>query len=318
MGQILAIVSSKGGVGKTTTAVNLAAAFASLDFSTLLVEADPQCGLGACFGYDRFDLPRGLAEVIAGRSRLEETTFETTVGGLHIVSSNVWSQEEEAAYLGAIEKDPGALRHAVRSLNGGYDYIILDAPPMLGPITMAVLSAADRYIIPASTEPNAIRSLSRLIEAADGLRARCNPGLQFDGVALTMFDGRTRMSAAIADQVRALYPERVFASFIPRSVRLAEVPASGRPLVVSSPASRGAQAYAALAEEILSRHARERVSERADREPAVADTTPDAPPAEGEWDDRFVDLETFLEMESGEQSKAAVADEDNWEEIWER
>jgi chromosome partitioning protein len=283
MGQILAIVSSKGGVGKTTTAVNLAAAFASLDFPTLLVEADPQCSLVTNFGFDRFDIPKGLFDVARGEARLEETTFETPVPSLHVVSSNIWSQEEELAYLKALEQDPLVLRRAAEFLKAGYDYIVIDAPPMLGPITIAVLAAADRFIVPVQAEPHAVRSLQRLMGAANKVRNDHNPDLTFDGVALTMVDSRTRMSTEIAATIRTAWPNQVFSSTIPRSVRLAEVPATGRPVAVSAPSSRGGRGYAMLAEEILLIHARERVIEKSQVFEGVDETVlNDAPPTEEE------------------------------------
>ncbi|HEX7878853.1 MAG TPA: ParA family protein [Candidatus Eisenbacteria bacterium] len=372
MGQILAIVSSKGGVGKTTTAVNLAAAFASLDFPTLLIEADPQCGLVANFGYDRFDIPRGLADVARGECRIQDTTFETPVPGLHVVSSNVWSQEEEALYLGALERDPLVLRRAFAELAEGYDYLMIDAPPMLGPITLAILAAADRFLVPVQAEPQSVRALARLMETSVAVRDRFNPKLRFDGIALTMVDGRTRMSQQLEDSVRREWPDQVFRATVPRSIRLAEVHPSGRPLVLAAPASRGARAYAGLAEEILMAHARERAMARAmegvtaDDEsvdpmdpvarvddgastnrmadflaalsgnggrPANGSSRDEAPraaahadsseltaalalPAEEEWDERFVDLETYLEIESGGSARTAVADDDWDEDDW--
>lgn len=383
MGQILAIVSSKGGVGKTTTALNLAAAFASHNFPTLLVEADPQCGLVANFGFDRFDIPHGLFDAVRGTVKLEDHTYETPVDGLHVVSSNVWSQEEEAGYVGAVSRDPLVLRTALAELRDAYDYVIIDAPPMLGPVTVAILAAADRFIVPVQTEPQSVRILGRLVETAGRIRERMNPGLRLDGIALTMVDERTRMAQSLVEQVRNDWPDQVFRNTIPRSVRLAEVPASGRPIVVSSPSSRGGRAYAALAGEILVQHARERalagavdeeeepavpangtngsngvdevdgldgpeaLDRREGREPSDAvgrserseahnghglatgaatelpDLTSLGLPAEDEWDERFVDLETYLEMESGGGPKTAVADDwdeggdDHWD-SWDR
>lgn len=263
MGQILAIVSSKGGVGKTTTAVNLASAFAALDFPTLLVEADPQCGIVANFGFDRFDIPRGLAEVARRQATAAEVTFETAVSGLHLVSSNIWSQAEEAEYLEALTRDPLVLREMLSPMAEAYDYVVIDAPPMLGPITVAVLAAAHRFIVPLQTEPQAFRALGRLVETATQVRERHNPGLIFDGIALTMVDSRTRLSLGVIEQVQQEFPDLSFNHSIPRSVRLSEMALSGRPLVVAAPSSRGGQAYAALAEEILLKHARERMFERA-------------------------------------------------------
>lgn len=360
MGQILAIVSSKGGVGKTTTALNLAAAFASLNFPTLLVEADPQCGLVANFGFDRFDIPHGLYDVVRGAAKLEDHTYETPVDGLHVVSSNVWSQEEEAGYVAAITRDPLALRTALAGVRDAYDYVVIDAPPMLGPVTVALLAAADRFLVPVQTEPQSVRILGRLIETAGKIRERLNPRLRLDGIALTMVDERTRMAQALVEKVRGEWPDQVFRNTIPRSVRLAELPSSGRPLVVAAPSSRGGRAYAALAEEILIQHARERAMAQAladdDEAPAAVADAPErraerveSPgraeshggpglatgaatefpdltslglPVEDEWDERFVDLETYLEMESGGGPKTAVADDwdegdDSWD-AWER
>lgn len=263
MGQILAIVSSKGGVGKTTTAVNLAAAFASLDFPTLLVEADPQCGIVANFGFDRFDIPRGLAEVARRKAMAADVTFETAVPGLHLVSSNIWSQAEEAEYLEALTRDPLVFREMLAPMAEAYDYVVIDAPPMLGPITVAVLAAADRFIVPLQTEPQAFRALGRLVETATQVRDRLNPGLRFDGIALTMVDSRTRLSISIIEQVQNEYPDLAFGNSIPRSVRLSEMALAGRPLVVAAPSSRGGRAYTALAEEVLLKHARERMYDRA-------------------------------------------------------
>ncbi len=348
MGQILAIVSSKGGVGKTTTSVNLAASFASLNFPTLLVEADPQCGLVSSFGFDRFEIPLGLSDVARGDARLEDTTYETPVPGLHLVSSNVWTRDEEASYLASYERNPLVLRQSMAALKNSYDYIIIDAPPMLGPITMAVLAAADRFIVPVQTEPHSARTLPRLLDAAASVRTRFNPRLRFDGVALTMFDSRTRMSESVAEEIRGDHPDRTFASVIPRSVRLAEIPASGRPLVVAAPASRGARAYSALAEEILLAHARERILDTdgddearldagapgevvgalitgaTDRMKSTGATTGRGAENEDtsgsdqdEWDDRFVDIDTYLKMESNGHGRARKLPDDEWNDEWE-
>jgi len=260
MGMSLAVVSQKGGVGKTTLAANLAAAFADLKFRTLLVEVDPQGSLARCFGLDRFDLHHGVFGCLTSGAASQDSVEREIRENLDLMPANVWSHEEESALTAAMEKDPLGLRALVRSLASDYDYVILDGPPALGPLTRAALAAADRYIVPVQAEAMNTVLLSRLDHLAGDVRTSHNPDLILEGYVITMADLRTRHAATVVESLSAEHPGELFRTIIPRSIRVAEETVRGRP-TVAGPQSRARQALQELAEEILSRHSRQRVSE---------------------------------------------------------
>ena len=281
MGICLALVSQKGGVGKTTLSANLAAAFADLRFRTLLVEVDPQGSLIQCFGLDRFDLHEGLFGCVTSESPPRSGVETKLADNLDLLPANVWSHEEEGLYLERLSERPGLLRDLLGSALTRYDYLVLDCPPALGPLTRAALAAADRYLVPIQAESMNLSNLSRLERLAGEVRTDLNPELVREGYVVTMADTRTRHANTIIEKLSREFPRDLLQTIIPRSIRIAEDVSRGRP-TVNAGKSRAGAAFQSLAEEILSRHSRERAGREAEENPRV--------PADDEADwDRVLD-----------------------------
>lgn len=272
MGMTLAIVSQKGGVGKTTLAANLAAAFADLNFRTLLIEVDPQGGLIRNYGIDRYDLHHGLFGCVTARTPASEAVAANVLEQLDLIPSNVWSHEEEARYLTTVSAEPTAIRAVVRELADDYDYVVLDGPPALGPLTRAAMIAADRYLVPVQAEAVNLSTIARLEQLASDVRAHQNPELRLEGYVVTMADLRTRHAGDVIQKLSADYPRDLLQTIVPRSIRVADEAVRGRPTVRSAPSSRVGKALQSLAEEILSRHSRERAADRAELLPDAQET----------------------------------------------
>ncbi len=267
MGMSVALVSQKGGVGKTTLAANLAAAFADLNFRTLLVEIDPQGSLIQCFGIDRFDLHYGLYGCISDEKPVEDAVETGLMENLDLLPANVWSHEEESHFVDILQQSPGRLRDLLDPLRDRYDYFVLDCPPALGPLTRAALTAADRYLVPVQAEILNLATLGRLEHLAGEVRSILNPDLRREGFVVTMADTRTRHANAVIESLRETHPDELFRTVVPRGIRVAEDTLKGRPTVLSR--SRVGNALQALAEELLARHSRERAADAAMAEPEV-------------------------------------------------
>ena len=248
--RVLAVVNQKGGVGKTTTAMNVAASLALEGVKTLLVDCDPQANATSGFGFARGDERTTIYEVLLGEEPAQNAILATQIAGLSLLPG---SRNLIGANLELVEMDERErrLRQAIDSLRQEYTFILLDCPPALDLLTLNALVAADRLLVPMQAEYFALEGISELISTLDRISANYNPELGLEGVLLTMFDERTNLSQQVRDNLKQFFGEKLYETTIPRNVRLAEAPSHGEPAVTYDPRSRGAEAYRELTRELL-------------------------------------------------------------------
>jgi chromosome partitioning protein len=251
MGTVYAIANQKGGVGKTTTAVNVAACIAEAGYATLLVDVDPQANATVGLGIDRAHSP-GLYEVLTGEARAEEALTDGSVAGLKVLPSGAGLAGANVE-LPRLEDFELRLRECLQPLRDRFEYILLDCPPSLGPLTVSALVAADRVIVPVQTEYFALEGLAGLLETLALVQRELNPRLTVAGMLLTMHDSRTRLGRDVERDIREHFPDLVFSTVIPRNVRVGEAPSYGLPVTHHDPHSAGAEAYFQLAQEVAER-----------------------------------------------------------------
>ena len=251
MARIVAIANQKGGVGKTTTAVNLAAGVALLGKRVLLVDMDPQGNATSGLGVDPRSLQRTVYNCLVNYVKFQEAVHVTEVNGLSLLPANADLSGAEIEMVN-IEEREKLLRHFLRDIEQLFDVIFLDCPPTLGILTVNALVAARSILVPVQCEYYAMEGLSRLVGNIDRVRQSFNPELQLEGIVLTMFDARNTLARQVVDQVREHFKEVVYSTMIPRNVTLAEAPSYGRPAMLYNVASAGAQAYLSLAKEFVS------------------------------------------------------------------
>ena len=248
MSKIIAIVNQKGGVGKTTSAVNLTAALTEAGKRVLLCDFDPQANATSGLGLEKKKLHRSVYDVVIEETPTREAVVSTQFGDVLPSSANLAGAAIELISL----PDPNyRLKKALTSVRDDYDYILIDCPPSLELLTLNGLAAADGILVPVQCEYYALEGLADLMTTLRLAKKRMNPDLEIFGVLLTMFDGRTNFSTQVAQEVRKHFPGKVYATVIPRNVRLAEAPSHGLPVTVYDKHSRGAQAYRAVAQEII-------------------------------------------------------------------
>ena len=255
MGQTIACANQKGGVGKTTTVVNLGSYLALAGERVLIVDLDPQGNATSGLGLDRNSIERSVYDAVIDGARMGELTIPGPIRGLDVVPSAIALAGAEVE-LAPAEGREHRLAHLLAEIAADYDYVFVDCPPSLGLLTVNALTAADSVLVPLQCEYYALEGLTQLLATLDLVRDHLNPGLAVKGVVLTMFDGRTNLSADVAAEVRRHLGDRVFKTVIPRNVRLSEAPSHGQPISRYAPDSTGAVAYAALAAEVRARDGR--------------------------------------------------------------
>jgi chromosome partitioning protein len=251
MGTVYAIANQKGGVGKTTTAVNLAACVAEAGYDTLLVDIDPQCNATIALGLGK-DAPQTLYDVLVGDAALADIVMETEIERLRIAPSGP-DLAGATVELPRISSSELRLRQALEPVRSDYAFTLLDCPPSLGPLTVNALVAADRVIVPVQAEYFALEGLAGLLDTLSLIQRELNPRLTVAGMLLTMYDGRTRLAQDVEREIRQHFPELVFDTVIPRNVRVGEAPSFGKAVIHHDPHCAGADAYFELAKEVAAR-----------------------------------------------------------------
>ena len=250
MARIIAVANQKGGVGKTTTAVNLAAVIANWGHKVLLVDADPQGNATSGIGVQRGSFRKGLYHGLVLDEPISTIALPTSIASLKVVPANKDLAGAEIELV-EIEQREFRLKRALATVEPDYDYLIIDCPPSLGLLTLNALTAAKSLLVPIQCEYYALEGVTELFDTFARIRRLHNPGLMIEGLLLTMYDERTNLSAAVAADLRDFYGLQVFQTVIPRNVRLAEAPSYGKPIISYDAHSRGAEAYSQLAREII-------------------------------------------------------------------
>ena len=250
--KILAICNQKGGVGKTTTSINLAASLAHLKNKVLLIDTDPQANATSGVGVDKATISQSIYNILVDEVDINDVIVKTAYENLDIVPSSIALAGAEVELVSAISREQ-RMKNAISEIKEDYDYVVIDCPPSLGLITLNSLTAADGVIIPVQTEYYALEGLSQLMNTFNIVRKHLNSKLDIFGVLLTMTDSRTNISNQVAEQVRAHFKEKAFDTVIARTVRLSEAPSFGEPIIEYAKNSNGAKQYVSLAKEVIER-----------------------------------------------------------------
>ncbi len=250
MGRIIAIANQKGGVGKTTTSINLSAALAEKGKKVLVIDTDPQGNTTSGFGVDKNELEDTIYELILGECSIHDCILKNVIENVSILPANVNLAAAEIELIG-VEKKEFILKGEVDYVKDQYDYIIIDCPPSLNALTINALTTADSVLVPIQCEYYALEGLSQLIHTVNLVKERLNPELDMEGVVFTMYDSRTNLSMQVVENVKNHLNQNVYNTVIPRNIRLAEAPSYGEPITIYDPKSAGAEAYMNLADEVI-------------------------------------------------------------------
>ena len=253
MSRIIAIANQKGGVGKTTTSINLSASLALLNKKVLLIDLDPQCNATTGIGINKGEIEKSIYNVLNDTSTIEETIVKTKYKNLYVLPANInlagidIELEHKESNISKSEQ----LKYHINKIKDQYDYIIIDCPPSLGIITTNALTASDSVIIPVQCEFFALEGITQLLKAIMYTQANLNPNLAIEGVLLTMLDVRTNLGLEVVEEIRKYFKDKVYNTIIPRLIRLTEAPSHGKPIIAYDPKSRGSEAYLNLAKEVI-------------------------------------------------------------------
>lgn len=255
MGKIISVVNQKGGVGKTTSAVNLVAALGKRGKKILLIDADPQGNTTSAYGVNKSKLNLSVYNLLIGTAKAKDTIMKTEFSGVDIIPCNMDLAGAEVELI-SIKNRESQFKNSLCLIKHDYDYIFIDCPPSLGLITLNALCASDTVLVPIQCEYFALEGLSQLMATVRQVKRLYNPDIELEGVLLTMFDGRLNLTQQVVAEVKKFFDKKLFSTAIPRAVRLSEAPSYGMPIQYYDPKSKGAKAYDALADEFIKRNSR--------------------------------------------------------------
>lgn len=255
MGKVISLINQKGGVGKTTTSINLSASLALLGKKILLIDLDPQCNATTGIGLNKGEIEKSVYNVFNGTASINEATIKTKYKNLYVLPANINLagidiEIEQSGQNTNVSKSE-RLKYQIEQVKDTYDFIIIDCPPTLGIITTNALTASDSVIIPVQCEFFALEGITQLLKAIMYTQANLNPNLAIEGVLLTMLDARTNLGLEVVEEIRSYFKDKVYNTIIPRLIRLTEAPSHGKPIVAYDPKSRGSEAYLNLAKEVI-------------------------------------------------------------------
>ena len=250
MGRIIAIANQKGGVGKTTTAINLSASLASLGKKVLALDLDPQGNMTSGLGVDKDQVENSVYDLVIGQTGIEECICKEVIENLDVLPSNINLSAAEIELIG-VENKEYIIRNEMEKVKERYDFVIIDCPPALSMLTINAMTTADSVLVPIQCEYYALEGLSQLIHTINLVQERLNPALVIEGVVFTMYDARTNLSLQVVENVKDNLDQTIYKTIIPRNIRLAEAPSYGMPINLYDPKSTGAESYLLLAEEVI-------------------------------------------------------------------
>ena len=250
MGRIIAVANQKGGVGKTTTALNLSSCLSALGKRVLAIDMDPQGNMTSGLGVDKDNVEKTVYDLIIGRATVEECLCKEVFENLDLLPTNIDLSAAEIELIG-VENKEFIIRDEVAKIRGNYDFVIVDCPPSLSMLTINAMTTADTVLVPIQCEYYALEGLSQLMHTIDLVKERLNPDLEMEGVVFTMYNARTNLSLQVVENVKDNLDQTIYKTIIPRNIRLAEAPSHGLPINIYDPKSSGAESYMLLAEEVI-------------------------------------------------------------------